>query len=136
MDLSNLKTDTALTEDGAWIDIDTTTRIKVARYGNKKFKERLRRLMKPYSRMIDQGTMPDDKADELLVDAMANSILLDWEGLELNGEKVQYSIDQAKAFLSDPELQDFRELVVSLSNDLEAFRQKEIETTVEKSAST
>lgn len=136
MDLSSLKTDTKLADEGAWVDLDPTTRIKVARYGNRNFRDRLRALMKPYNRMIENGTMDDTKADELLVQAISETVVLDWEGLEMNGEPVTYSAAKAKELLLDPALRDFRELVISLSNELEVFRGEEIEETVGKSQPT
>jgi hypothetical protein len=133
VDLNTLKTDTNLAEEGVWVDIDPTTRLKVARYGNAKFRNKLRALMKPYERMIDNNTMDDGKADELLIVAVVDSVLLDWEGLERDGEALPYSKDTAKEILLDPALRDFREIVFSVSNELELFREKKVDDIVGES---
>ncbi len=132
MDLSDFKTDVTASEDGVWIDIDSDASVKVARANNKKFRKRLQQLTAPYKRLIEQDKISDDKLDELLVIALAECVLLDWRGLSVNGENIEYSRENAIKILSDPAYVDFRDYIVSLSQDADVFREKEIEAITEK----
>jgi len=114
-------------ENGVWVDMGNDARIKVARMNNKKYKRSIKTLSTPYKRMIQMNALPDDTAEQILNKAMAEAILLDWEGLKLNGEELPYNRDNAMKILSDPALEDFRNVVMDISNDMELFREQEQE---------
>lgn len=135
MDLNTFKTDVKKSDEGVWCPVDTTTDIKIARYGNRTFQRALKRVMKPHKVMIDRGTLDDDMADKLLVEAMAEGILIDWRGMTENGAPLEYTKSEAIKVLLNKELRDFRELVVSLSQDMQLFRDEEIEEAEKKSQS-
>lgn len=132
MDLKQMKVSDSLSQDGVWVDLDETSKVKLARFGNAKFKSRLRALMSPYKRMIDNDTMSDVKADELLVIALAETVVLDWKGLSLDGKEISYSVGTVMKILSDPAFIDFREMIVSMSRDMELYREEELKDAVEK----
>lgn len=132
MDLTLFQTDADRSVDGVWCPVDDDTKIKVARLGNKRYQRVLQREMTPYKRLIDKGTVSDDVADKILVTAMAEAILLDWEGMTKHGEPFPYSKQNAVDLLLDPNLKDFRDFVTELSQDIELFRQEEIQEAVEK----
>ena len=132
MDLSKLKVDQKSAVDGVWVDLDETSKIKIARYGNSHFKTRLREVLAPYKRMIDNETLSDEKSDDLMMQVVAETILLDWKGMTMNGEEVEYSTAKAKELLIDPSLSEFRELTMSLSRDMQLFREQELEESVKK----
>lgn len=56
--------------------------IKVARAGgaNKKYNRVLEAVSKPYRRAIANGTLPNDKANEILKEVYAKAVVLDWGG--------------------------------------------------------
>lgn len=80
------KTDERLESGGVWLDYGET-RIKIARAGgaNKKFAKVLDKKTKPYRRAIATGTMPNDKADDILCETYAESVVLDWQ-TKVSGE--------------------------------------------------
>lgn len=135
MDLNVFKTDTVKTDEGVWCPIDSETDIKIARYGNKVFQRAFQREMKPYKQLIDRGALDDDTADKILVNAIAEGILLDWRGMKKNGEDLPYSRSAAIDILLDKSLRDFRALVVELAQDMQLFRETEIEDAEGKSQS-
>lgn len=127
MDLGKLRTDLNRESDGVWVEIGDGARIKVARIGNPRHAAMLRRLSAPYRRQINNSTLPDDVAFRISGEAMADAILLDWEGLELDGAPLLYSRQAAKDLLCNQQLKDFRSQVQAAAEDEEAFRQVVIE---------
>jgi len=133
MDLSSFESNVEASEDGVWNDLSEDSRIKVARYGNKKFNKLLQAKMSPYKRLIDQNRLDDDISEKILNEAIVGGILLDWEGLTYQGEPLSYSRENAMMVLSDKRLKDFRDYIVTIAQDAELFRAEQIDETVEKS---
>ncbi len=134
MDLGKqFATDGVLEEEGVWVDLDTESKIKVARMGNKRYKEAFRRLTAPHKISIRNNNLNDDLAEQLLTQALAEGVLLDWEGMTLKGKPLVYSQKTAIEVLMNPSLKDFRELVVSIASDMESYRQQEQEEVVKNS---
>lgn len=127
MDLLNLRTDLNKEQEGTWVDIGKGARLKIARIGNPAYKETFRRLTKPYQRQMRTGNLPDEVAEKILARCLAESVLVGWEGLEMDGEPIQYSRKAAMDLLMNPQLKDFRDLVTELANEVELFRQEEME---------
>jgi hypothetical protein len=125
MDINKFKTDKKKEEEGVWIEIGEEARIRVARLNNEKYKNHFRRTTKPYRRQIRNGNLSEDVAERLLIDAMANTILLGWENLTEDGKAIKYSIDNAKRILS--ESSDFRDLVADAAGEIEAYRIESLE---------
>jgi hypothetical protein len=126
MDISKFQTNKSAEEDGVWVDVDGNgTRIKVARINNARYKKYFQKITKPYKRQIRNGTLSEDLAEKLLVDALANTILLDWKGFTKEGQDFPYSVDNARSFLA--ESADFRDLVSDAATEMETFRTAEIE---------
>lgn len=125
MDIGALRTDTALEEEGVWRDIGDGARLKIARLGNPAYKAEWEKRSKPYKRQIRNDSLPTEKANELLYQCLARAVLLDWDGLDEDGQPVPYSRENAVRLLR--EIRDFRDLVVSLADDAEAYRREAIE---------
>jgi len=126
LDINEFKTDRQLEEEGVWVPVDGAgAKIKVARINNPRYKKYFQRITKPYRRQIRSGNLSEDLAEKLLVDALANTILLDWEGLTKGGKKFPYTVDNARQLLS--ESPDFRDLVSDAAGEMESFRARELE---------
>jgi hypothetical protein len=128
MDLFKFRSNLDLESEGVWIELGEGARIKVARMNNPRHSAALRRVTKPYRRQIEAGTLNEDISYRLIGEAMAEGILLDWEGLDEQGEPLKYSPKAARDLLVNPQLRDFRAQVESAANDAEQFRLEEIET--------
>ena len=126
MDFNSFKTDLGREDGGVWVDLDATARVKIARTGNSRYRDLLRAKLKPHRRAIQAETLSDDIADRLLAEVMAETVLLDWEGLTENGAPVAYSTAKARALLSDPAFKDFREMIGQMAGDMELFREQEL----------
>lgn len=124
MKISKFATDLELEESGVWVDIGEGARLRVARVGNPRYRKRLRELLAPHKRLVRIDKLPEDLSDELVIKAFAETILLDWEGLEDdNGEPIEYSVEHAIELLTG--LRDFRMMVAEIANEQEAFRREE-----------
>lgn len=126
MDISKFQTNKSAEEEGVWVDVDGNgTKIKVARINNPRYKKYFQKITKPYKRQIRNGTLAEELAEKLLVDALANTILIDWQGFTRGGEPFPYSVDNARSFLQ--ESADFRDFVSDAANEMENFRAEELE---------
>ena len=106
--------------EGVWEEVSDGARVLVARVGNDRFTERYKRLGKGLQRQIDRNTLPKDKSQAIFITILAETILLDWEGLAVKGVPIEYSKDNAKEMLK--RYPDFRQFVWDIANDAEIFR--------------
>lgn len=126
MDISKFQTNKSAEEEGIWVDVDGNgTKVKVARINNARYKKYFQKITKPYKRQIRNGTLAEELAEKLLVDALANTILLDWQGFTKEGADFPYSVDNARSFLQ--ESADFRDFVSDAANEMENFRAEGLE---------
>lgn len=116
-------TDESLEENGVWVTMDEKSAIKVARINNKNFKAEAAKLKNGGAAVAAKYTkeIPDD----VLIQLIAKTILLDWRGIALKGEELPYSRENAVMVMT--QYKDFMTLVVELANERETFRQAEIE---------
>lgn len=115
-------TDEKAEVEGQWFPIGKDARLLVARAGNPSYTSALRKALE--KNQIDlEGGGPDADAlaENLMVDVMAGTILLGWEGLSFKGQEVKHSTEMAKTMLR---IKDFRKKVSAFSDNFEAFRLK------------
>lgn len=130
MKLSKFKQNVSSAQEGVWVDVGDGLEVKIARMGNKKYNETIRKLSKPYKTAIRNGTLADSVFEEMQNKAIAEAILLDWTGLEDDKGEITYSTEEAFNILSNPEFEDFKKLVTDLAEEQETFRSIEIDETV------
>ena len=95
-------------------------RMLVARAGNRRYARMLSREVEKHQRELDAKTdAADALSDKIMIDVMANTILLGFEGLTFKGAPLAYSVENAKMLLS---VKDFRSLVNARANEFDAYR--------------
>ena len=100
----------------------------IAHIRNFKFQNRYNELRRPFQRKIDQNTLPAETSQELLCRAMAEYVLVNWEGVEDNGVVVPYSKEAAfNALMNNAELLDF---VQNIATDTAQFTTEDEEEDV------
>lgn len=130
MDLKkDFSTNKKLEDEGVWIDIGDGAKLKIARAGNKQANAVSKQLAKPYMAQIQYGKLSDEVATQIAVEVMAKAILLDWKGIQYDGQEMPYSIDNAIKILT--ELPDFRDYVSQVANERKTF-QREIDEAITK----
>ena len=128
-------TDASAEEEGVWVDIGEGAALKIARFGNKRHEQVLDRLRKPYRNILRTGgEIPKDRAETIVIEAMAEALLLDWRGLEDDdGKAIAHDKDTAVGLLTD--LKDFRNQVAAIAMEAETYRASALEAAAKNSRS-
>jgi predicted glycosyl hydrolase (DUF1957 family) len=83
-----------LEEQGTWMDYDEGVRFLVARKNNSKYKGFISKKYRENERLVS-NLAHTDKADkvseQIMLEATATYLLLDWQGLESDGKALPYS---------------------------------------------
>lgn len=116
-------TDKRLERDGVWADLGGGARLLIARLSNPRFTARYAALCEPHRRAIQLGTFPKEQLDALGVKAMAECVLLDWQGIEDDegGMSVAYTSEIAEKYLN--EYPDLLRFVTEFSAEMSNFKQ-------------
>jgi len=130
-DLNSLRTNEDLENSGVWRELGNGAKLLLARLGNAEFSKMFAELVQPYA---ETGTkVPVDVQKEVSVKCLARTVLLGWEGIFDGETPLEYSYDNAVRVLT--EIKDFRELVLKLAADLDAYKDKKDEELVGNSPS-
>jgi len=127
-------TDKALESEGFWHSVTNKIRFKLARAGgsNMNFAKTLEKKTRPHRRSSDPNfeDMDIELANNLLIEAFAETVVLDWQGItDTKGKKVPYSVSACIKLMKDlPDLfTELREAAARQSN----FRVSEIKDDAE-----
>ena len=118
---------------GVWVnkcfdDLD----VKVASIDSRKYTDALRVALKPYQRTLKN--MSNEQFAEIQNKIAAKYLLLDWRNLIGDDDQpIPYSPEKALELLNDPEMADFRELILNLSSESELFRKEALAELATKS---
>lgn len=119
--IATFTTDEKLEAEGKWFPLSKTAKVLVARSGNDKYMSVLRQKMKEAQIDLSAGEEAEKLAEDVLIDVMAETLLLGWEGITQDGKPVPYSREQARTYLR---IKDFRKKITGFSDNFEAFRVK------------
>lgn len=125
MDLSDFDVNDTLALEGQWVPIGKDASLRIAKLNNEKYREFVKKKTKPYRSAMRAGTVDEDLMVEIIVQAVARHVLLDWKGLTEKGEPLTYTVQAAERLLRDKE--PFRDLVMSLAQDSQLFQEAEDE---------
>lgn len=118
-------TDETAEIEGRWFPLDKKTKVLVARTGNPNYLRILRHRMKDAQIDVDDQSEDNEKlVTDLVIETMAETILLGWKGLTLKKEELAYSKANAMKVLS---IRGFRDRISGIAGKLESFRVKEEE---------
>ena len=133
MDLfKTFHTDKAKEQDGAWFVLDETSKLRIARMNNPRYHAAIQKKTQRYKIAAKMKTIPEDVWEDLVNEVIAETILVDWEGITEKGEPLLYSVENAKRMLT--EYPDFRNtIVLSISGEMDNFKQ-ELDETTEKNS--
>ena len=115
-------TDETLENNGTWVELGEA-KFLIARSGNRKYAKLLSKAVERNQKTLDLKNDAADKlSEQIMIDVIAEAILLGWEDVGFKGQALTYSIDNAKLLLS---VKDFRAQIMKLAEDAEAFKVKE-----------
>lgn len=126
-ELSTLKTDTKAEISGVWTpDAGNGFQMKIARIGNIEYTKEMAKLVSTPSIIGGSDNLSDTLSDPMkLASVLAKTILKDWKGLDLDGESIPYSYDNAvKCLIEYP---DFQAHVIKEANKVEYWRSVRME---------
>lgn len=125
MELNSLRIDPKKSREGVWVDYVRGTRVLVARYDNKDMlayksqKAMEHKLL--FTNMQDNMEEALRVSDEIDVEAMAQYMLLDWEGFSNNGEVLDYTPELGKQIFSDEMYEEFTKFVQRVGQNQENY---------------
>lgn len=131
MRISQTKTDKSLETDGVWVKIRYGVEVKVARTGNPRAEAWRARLSWDDRRLLDNPDLQkgrEERVVELVIDAIAETVLLDWRNIEDDdGNPIPWSVAKARELLKEHDwfLQDVNEAATTR----ETFFQSEVQET-------
>ena len=97
----------------------------IARVGNKNYSNKLTSLVKRHEvALAIEGPAADALNEKLMVEAIADTILLGWKNFQYKKVELPYSKENARMILAH---HDFRADVMKLANDMEAYKVKQEE---------
>lgn len=133
MDLfAKYKTDESKEREGVWVPLDGEGRIRIARTNNPLYREAMVRKVNRYKMAAKSKVIPEDDWITIVNELIAETILVDWEGITEKGQPLPYSVENAKRVLT--ELKDFREMVLSIADNMDNFKEELDEGTEKNSA--
>lgn len=104
------KCDDKMEKDGIWYAISDTTKFLIRRFGGAnaiEIKKAMAKHYKPYAHLVKNNTLSHDKEREILTKVFVESCMIDWTGVEIDGQITPYSKEVAiQFFLALPELCD------------------------------
>jgi hypothetical protein len=102
MDIEKLVADPQLEKEGKWFvyDADEGVEFKLGYIGSKSYNRKLTRLLFAARRGRQGGNIPAGKQEEVQIESMIGTILLDWKGLDANGQPFVFSEANAKELLT------------------------------------
>lgn len=129
---SKFKTDSTLVREGVWFDLEansdgTPCRVKLRRTG------RANPLWGPSFRDHTAGKDMENlspEEDELITaNVFAEANVADWEGFqpEDDGTVLEYSVDNVKSILTDPDWAEMLHDWQNKSRGIEAYQNREVE---------
>lgn len=117
------KTNTSMEEDGVWVDMGDGIKVKVRRLNSKHSQETRRKLEKPYAGQYRTRDMPASLQEELMVKQLAQSIIVDWEGVEdPQDDSKTLPCTPENVMLIMTQFKDFREDCVTASMTQATFQ--------------
>lgn len=122
MKITEFAIDERLEIEGVWCYIGQGASLLVARDGNPRFMEAMRKKMSTYRTQFQVDNITDEEATAILIEAIAETILLGWKGIEDDeGKELIYSRENSIKYLT--KYNDFRKLVANLSANNKRYRE-------------
>jgi hypothetical protein len=126
MDFKTFATDEKKEEQGVVIPLGPKSWIRVARIGNRNFRDKSKIKMQPYETLARIGKVPEEIQEQIVRELIAETVLLDWGGFTEDGKEIAYSYDNALRALT--ENKDFFAFVAECGNSSDNFRPSKSDT--------
>jgi hypothetical protein len=119
MDLTKYQTEKELEQDGVWIDGPEGCRVKIRSTDTSRYK---RAVAKHVRKEGPQKIRKDPDAQTRVgINAMAEEVIIAWEGVKNKGEDLECTLENRKAFLAVSELRDW---IATEAGDIANFQKE------------
>jgi len=119
MDLEKDLAKPELEEDGVWVDYKDGAKFKLARLGNKKFLRAYETKRRPHLKAIRKGNFSADDELRISCEVLAETVVMDWDGILVGGKKVKYTPDLGFKYFYQS--RDLRDDITEMADDAENF---------------
>lgn len=121
-DFGSVASDKAAMEAGVPVMVDEDRWVLVAHNSCKAYQDIVKRLRKPYEKLLSVGgKIPDDVAKDINIRAAAEGLLVGWGGFtDTEGNELPYTAEFGLALLREAE--DVREKVIGTAFTTENYR--------------
>lgn len=111
-----------IARDGVWVDLqdDGSVAIKVAKIGTLDYLNTVNKFSRKYQAQARLNRMTAEQIVELNARVLSDCILLDWKGIEEDGNPIPYTRENAYRILK--EYDDLRSMVEAHANDSDLFQ--------------
>jgi len=123
MDIKAFIADSDKEQQGVWLDYDANKGVafKIAYIGSSRYDDKLNRIAAAVRRRNRTRVLPASVVLGVTVDAIIDTILLDWKGLENNGQPFEYNAENAKLLLTQSkEIRDFVQVEAAVLENFQA----------------
>lgn len=112
-------TDETAEVNGTWHEFNGA-KFLIARSGNRNYAKKLTALVERNQKLLDRkDEAAETLSDQIMIDVLAETILLGWEGVGFKRKPLPYSVANAKTLLA---VKDFRREVMRLADDVAQYR--------------
>ena len=119
---TSFATDENLENNGTVFKLGKGSSLLIARAGNRTYSKTLTKMVEKHRVELDAGDESAEAvSDQIMIDVMAEAILLGWEHLSFKGADLPYTRENAKMLLG---VKDFRKHVAGLSSEMDAYKFK------------
>lgn len=135
MDLRAIANREQRERDGVWMKLQTggteadAAEVLVAGLDSPKYTQTLYMRMMPLRAKHGASEVPSAEMDAVISDVMADCVLIDWRGIELDGAPLPFSKDTAKKWLA--ESIHFRDMVSAAAMRASKLLQQQYQSDVE-----
>lgn len=135
MDFNNYSYNKELAENGRVVDLDENSSLTICRWGGTRFMACYGELMKPHGFNNQQfgkfeNSVPQDEQTDILIEVVAQTILIGWTGMTDDGEEIEYSVKNAVRIFKKHEV--FLIDVINMAKEDATFRIESMEEELEK----
>lgn len=118
------KSNTELEKEGKWFELSPGVEFKLRRMGggnSTELKKIHAKLFKPYAFQIQSGALPAEKEIEISTKVFIEACMVDWKGVEIDGEFPEFSPELAFALFQ--ELPNLCDLLIRTATSESNYRE-------------
>ena len=111
-------------QSGVWVEYDEATKFLIGSLNSPRYRKAYREALDK-ARMGLRNKMTDEQSDAINIAVMASAVLLDWQGVHMDGKEYP-ATDENKIYVltNCPQV---REFVVARATNFELFKHETLE---------